>query len=85
MKKLSLLFIAVMLGAGVFARTYDGYEKIYIRPLAVTWWLNNSAKVGMYFTDGTNGTFREVYWLVDNEGEIFGQQVFLLEIGLKLL
>lgn len=69
MKKLSLLF-ALTLFSSVFsfARTYDGNEKIYIRPLAVDWWLNNSAKVGMYFTDGTNGTFREVYWLVDNEG-----------------
>ena len=68
MKKLSLLFIAVMLGAGVFARTYDGYEKIYIRPLAVTWWLNNSAKVGLNFNDGTNNAFVEVEWLVDNAG-----------------
>lgn len=54
MKKLSLLF-ALTLFSSVFsfARTYDGNEKIYIRPLAVSWWLNGNAKVGMYFFDDT--------------------------------
>lgn len=53
MKKLSLLFFILMLGMGAFARTYDGNEKIYIRPLAVSWWLNDNAKVGLYFFDDT--------------------------------
>jgi hypothetical protein len=77
MKKIILLF-ALTLFSSVFsfARTYDGNEKIYIKPSAVSWWLNNSAKVGMYFTDGTNGTFIEVYWLVDNEyGNIWSASV----------
>ena len=72
MKKLILLF-ALTLFSSVFsfARTYDGNEKIYLRPSAVSWWLNNNAIVGMYFTDadGTNGTLIAAYWLVDNDGK----------------
>ena len=69
MKKLSLLF-ALTLFSSVFsfARTYDGNEKIYLRPSAVSWWLDNNAKVGLNFNDGTNNAFVEVEWLVDNAG-----------------
>lgn len=69
MKKLSLLF-ALTLFSSVFsfARTYDGNEKIYLRPSAVSWWLNDNAKVGLNFDDGTNNAFVEVEWLVDNAG-----------------
>ena len=69
MKKLSLLF-ALTLFSSVFsfARTYDGNEKIYLRPSAVSWWLNDGAKVGLYFSNENTNTLIEAKWLVDNEG-----------------
>lgn len=44
-----LLFVLLFATTNSFARIYDGYEKIYLRPLAVSWWLDANAKVGMYF------------------------------------
>lgn len=70
MKKITLMIVVICLlfTSLTFARVYDGNEKIYLRPSAVSWWLNDNAKVGLYFTDGTNGTFIEALWLVDNDG-----------------
>lgn len=50
------------------ARMYDGNEKIYLRPSAVSFWLDASAKVGMYFSNGVTNQLVEVFWLVDNDG-----------------
>lgn len=74
MKKITLVIVVICLlfTSLTFARVYDGNEKIYLRPSAVSWWLNNSAKVGLYFINGTNDTFVEAYLLV---GDIWSATV----------
>ena len=51
MKKITLVIVVICLlfTSLTFARVYDGNEKIYLRPSAVSWWLDASAKVGLYF------------------------------------
>ena len=70
MKRISLVIVVLSLifASNSFARVYSGTEKIYLRPSAVSWWLNDAAKVGIYFSDGTTGSFVEALWLVDNAG-----------------
>ncbi|MBL7906395.1 MAG: T9SS type A sorting domain-containing protein [Bacteroidales bacterium] len=63
------LILGFSITTNSFARTYDGYEKIYLRPAGADIdWLGSGAKVGMYFNDGTSGVFVELFWLVDNDG-----------------
>lgn len=45
----AVLLLLISTSFAAYARVYDGNEKIYLRPLAVSWWLDASAKVGMYF------------------------------------
>lgn len=64
MKKITLLlnsqkwtlifFLGLFLSLNSYSRTYNGSEKIYLRPSAVSWWLNDNAKVGMYFFLNSN-------------------------------
>ncbi len=63
-----LVFLLCSVSLIATARVYDGNEKIYLRPSAVSWWLDANAKIGMKFSNGTANEWVEILWLVDNEG-----------------
>lgn len=69
LQKISLILLLIsFLSINSYSRTYDGNEKIYLRPIAVSWWLDGSAKVGLKFKNSTNNSLIETPWLVDNDG-----------------
>ncbi len=55
MKKIALFFAALFVVIGMFARTYDGTEKLYFNMAAVNWWFVGENPGGnfAYFTDGS--------------------------------
>lgn len=55
-----LLFLGVFSIPLYAARTYSGTERVYLKADAVSWWRNDNAKIGLYFSGGTGtATFVE--------------------------
>lgn len=76
MRKITLILLGMMLFASssVFSRAFDGTEKMFLKPLAISWWLNDNAKVGFYFFNSEDGNdenaWAEVTHIVGAEADV---------------